>query len=47
MLASSDAISRDAVGLPLLMADEEGGGTVSRIGGNDGFDVDNVGTCAT
>lgn len=43
MLASSDAISRDAVGLPLLMAVDEEGGTVSRIGGNDGFDVDNVG----
>lgn len=43
MLASSDAISRDAVGLPLLMAVDEEGGTVSRIGSNDGFDVDNVG----
>lgn len=43
MLAATARYGEEACGLaPLLCVDEEGG-TVSRVGGNPGFDVDNVG----
>lgn len=43
MLSASNQISLDEVGLPLLMSVDEEGGTVSRVGGNKGFSVANVG----
>lgn len=43
MLSASNQISLDAVGLPLFMSVDEEGGTVSRVGGNKGFSVENVG----
>lgn len=43
MLSASNQISLDEVGLPLLMSVDEEGGTVSRVGGNKGFSVENVG----
>ena len=43
MLSDSNQISLDEVGLPLLMSVDEEGGTVSRVGGNKGFSVENVG----
>ncbi len=46
MLANSQAYSQDAVGLPLFTCVDEEGGTVSRIGGNPGFDIANVGDMA-
>lgn len=43
MLSSVAQMGRDAIGcLPFISVDEEGG-TVSRVGGNPGFDVPNVG----
>lgn len=43
MLAATARYGEEACGLaPLLCVDEEGG-TVSRVGGNPGFDVENVG----
>lgn len=43
MLAATVRYGEEACGLaPLLCVDEEGG-TVSRVGGNPGFDVENVG----
>lgn len=46
MLADVQAYSEEAVGLPLFTCVDEEGGTVSRIGGNPGFPVDNVGDMA-
>lgn len=43
MLSASNQISLDEVGLPLFMSVDEEGGTVSRVGGNKGFSVENVG----
>lgn len=43
MLANANRYEQEAVGLPLLMSVDEEGGTVSRVGGRDGFDVANVG----
>lgn len=43
MLANTMAYGREASGFPLLLAVDEEGGTVSRVGGNPGFGVDNVG----
>lgn len=46
MLANAQAYSREATGLPLFTCVDEEGGTVSRIGGNPGFDVPNAGDMA-
>lgn len=46
MIANSQADAQDAIGLPLFIGVDEEGGTVSRIGGNPGFDVANVGDMA-
>lgn len=46
MIANSQAYAQDACGLPLLVGVDEEGGTVSRIGGNPGFDVPNAGNMA-
>lgn len=46
MLANVQAYSQEAVGLPLFTCVDEEGGTVSRVGGNPGFDIPNVGDMA-
>ena len=46
MIANSQAFAQDACGLPLLVGVDEEGGTVSRIGGNPGFDISNEGNMA-
>lgn len=46
MIANSQAYVQDACGLPLFVGVDEEGGTVSRIGGNPGFDIANVGNMA-
>ena len=46
MIANSQAYSEDAVGLPLFACVDEEGGTVSRIGGNAGFGIADVGSMA-
>lgn len=46
MLANSQAYAQEAVGLPLFTCVDEEGGTVSRIGGNPGFAIQNVGDMA-
>lgn len=46
MLANTQSYAQDAVGLPLFMGVDEEGGTVSRIGGNPGFGIANVGDMA-
>lgn len=46
MLANSQAYAREVVDAPLFCCVDEEGGTVSRIGGNSGFDVENVGNMA-
>lgn len=43
MLANTMAYGREANGLPMFLCVDEEGGTVSRVGGNPGFGVDNVG----
>lgn len=43
MLEAVNRYSQDVVGLPLFLSVDEEGGTVSRIGGAEGFDVENVG----
>ncbi|MBM6774830.1 glycoside hydrolase family 3 protein [Olsenella profusa] len=43
MLSNTMSYGREVTGLPLLLAVDEEGGTVSRVGGNPGFGVDNVG----
>lgn len=46
MLANAQAYSEEAVGLPLFTCVDEEGGTVSRVGGNPGFPIENVGDMA-
>lgn len=46
MIANSQAYAQGACGLPLLVGVDEEGGTVSRIGGNPGFDVPDAGNMA-
>lgn len=46
MIANSQTYAQDACGLPLLVGVDEEGGTVSRIGGNPGFAIPNVGNMA-
>ncbi|WP_455137691.1 glycoside hydrolase family 3 protein [Thermophilibacter sp.] len=43
MLANTAAFGEEVTGLPLFLGVDEEGGTVSRVGGNPGFGVDNVG----
>lgn len=43
MLRNTAAYSEEAIGLPVFLCVDEEGGTVSRVGGNPGFGVDNVG----
>lgn len=43
ILSNTQGYGQEANGLPLLLAVDEEGGTVSRVGGNPGFAVDNVG----
>lgn len=46
MLANAQAYAQEAVGLPLFTCVDEEGGTVSRIGGNPGFPIENAGDMA-
>ena len=46
MIANSQTYAQEACGLPLLVGVDEEGGTVSRIGGNPGFAIPNVGNMA-
>lgn len=46
MLANAQAYSEETVGLPLFTCVDEEGGTVSRVGGNPGFPIENVGDMA-
>lgn len=46
MIANPQTYAQDACGLPLLVGVDEEGGTVSRIGGNPGFAIPNVGNMA-
>ena len=46
MIANSQAFAQGACGLPLFVGVDEEGGTVSRIGGNTGFDIPNEGNMA-
>ena len=46
MLANAQAYSEEAVGLPLFTCVDEEGGTVTRIAGNPGFAIENVGDMA-
>ena len=43
MLSNTLSYGEEASGLPLFLCVDEEGGTVSRVGGNPGFGVDNVG----
>lgn len=43
MLAKTSDFALQSCGVPILLGLDEEGGTVSRIGGNEGFGVDNVG----
>lgn len=43
MLANVEQYSQDVIGLPILRAVDEEGGTVARIAGNSSFGVSNVG----
>lgn len=43
MLSNTMSYGREANGLPMFLCVDEEGGTVSRVGGNPGFGVDNVG----
>lgn len=43
MLSNTQQFAEDIEGIPLLLAVDEEGGTVSRVGGNSGFEVENVG----
>lgn len=43
MLANTQAYGQEVTGLPLFLCVDEEGGTVSRVGGNEGFDIENVG----
>lgn len=46
MLANAQEYSEEAVGLPLFTCVDEEGGTVTRIAGNPGFAIENVGDMA-
>lgn len=43
MLSNTARYSEEITGLPMFLCVDEEGGTVSRVGGNPGFGVDNVG----
>ena len=43
MLRNTATYAEEASGLPIFLCVDEEGGTVSRVGGNSGFGVDNVG----
>lgn len=43
MLANTKQYALEACGVPILLDVDEEGGTVSRVGGNEGFDIANVG----
>lgn len=43
MLSTTSDYALEACGVPILLGVDEEGGTVSRIGGNKGFDIKNVG----
>ncbi len=43
MLANTQEYALEACGIPILLDVDEEGGTVSRVGGNAGFGVENVG----
>ena len=43
MLANTQAYGQEVTGLPLFLCVDEEGGTVSRVGGNEGFNIENVG----
>ena len=43
MLANTAAYAIEACGIPVLLEVDEEGGSVSRVGGNPGFDIANVG----
>ena len=43
MLANTARYSEEVCGIPIFLCVDEEGGTVSRVGGNPGFGVDNVG----
>lgn len=44
MLANTKQYALEACGIPILLDVDEEGGTVSRIGGNEGFGIENVGS---
>lgn len=46
MIANTQAYSKEATGLPLFIAVDEEGGTVKRIAGNPGFDIEDAGDMA-
>lgn len=46
MIANTQAYSQEASGLPAFIAVDEEGGTVKRIAGNPGFDIEDVGNMA-
>ncbi|WP_417143524.1 glycoside hydrolase family 3 protein [Raoultibacter massiliensis] len=46
MIANTQAYAKEATGLPLFIAVDEEGGTVRRIAGNPGFDVEDAGDMA-
>lgn len=43
MLEQANSYALESCGIPLLLDVDEEGGTVSRIGGNEGFGIENVG----
>jgi beta-N-acetylhexosaminidase len=43
MLQNTQSFACEVEGLPLFLCVDEEGGTVSRVGGNSGFDISNVG----
>lgn len=43
MLQNTQQYAQDIEGMPLFLAVDEEGGTVSRVGGNSGFSIQNVG----
>lgn len=44
MLANTKQYALEACGIPIMLDVDEEGGTVSRIGNNEGFDIDDVGS---
>lgn len=47
MLAATQSYAQEINGVPLLLCVDEEGGTVSRVGGAPGFDIENVGNMAS